>query len=119
MHKYEKEIIKLEIAKGTPCDLSHKGMDSKEFHRAIDVIQQDIGYYNQRQYSVTIFVCQDCVNRLYSPNFILLYCLKCNHSQWIVKPYAKMNYGQKHICWMSCCPDCAEHGEKATIFWTD
>lgn len=119
MDNYDNEILKLEILSETPCDLNHNGISDKESCRAIDTIKQDIGYPGQPMYNINIFVCQGCVNRLHSQSFILLYCLKCTHNKWIVKPYAKMDYGSKHICWMSCCPECAENGEKAEVFFTD
>ncbi len=116
MKKYDKKILELEIAKGTPCDLKH---GDKEFHHAVEFLTQEIGYKGKKMYSVTIAVCDDCANSLASPEWILLYCLKCTSNQWLYKPLGRLDYYKKHICWMSCCPECCDAGEKANIFFTD
>ena len=118
MDEYDKTILKAELSKGIPCELKHERTGDSSF-LAVDYIIQDIGYFGQPKYSVTIPICQECVDALANSNMILLYCLRCTHNQWIIKPMGKLNYGGKSICWMSCCPDCAKGGEKASVFFTD
>jgi len=117
MDKYEKSIIQLELGTETPCDLKH---NDRVFHRAVNAIEQPIGHKGNPAYSMTIFICEDCQNTLlYSSEWILLFCLKCTKNQWIYKPLAKMEYGNKHICWSSCCPYCHEKNERVNIFFTE
>ena len=116
MDKYDKKVLKLELAKGTPCDLKH---GDKEFHHAVEFLTQKIGYKGLEKYSVNVGICQDCIDSLASPEWILLFCLRCSSNQWVYKPMGRLDYYKKHICWMSCCPECKEVEEKADIFFTD
>jgi hypothetical protein len=114
MHKYEKKILEAELSKGTPCELKHG-----ESSLAVNYITCDIGYTGQRKYSFVIPICKDCEASLASPEWILMYCLKCSDNQWLYKPMGRLDYYDKHILWTSCCPQCIEPGEQVRIFFND
>ena len=91
----------------------------ERYTQAIDYINQKIGYTGQVMYEVTIPICEECVQRLQATEYVLLYCLKCADNKWVYKPYAKLDYYNKHICWMSCCPECKEPDEEVKVFFTE
>lgn len=114
MDNYEKKILELELSLDTPCELKHR-----EFSRAVNYISQQIGYDGHPQYTINIPICEDCLNGLKSPEWILIYCLKCTENQWVYKPLGRLEYYGKHILWTSCCPSCKEPDEKVSIFFTE
>ena len=114
MHDYNKKILEVELETDTPCELKHR-----EYSRAVDYITQDIGQHGQLMYSVNIPICQECIDSIIQPEWVLLYCLKCTSNQWINEITSKLHYCGKSICWMSCCPKCREDDEPVNVFFTD
>jgi len=72
-----------------------------------------VDYIRQKfeEFDVAIPVCQTCVDRLHSDDWILLYCVNCCCSLWIYKPDSSRGHlytDGEHIKWMDSCPHC--HG---------
>jgi ssDNA-binding Zn-finger/Zn-ribbon topoisomerase 1 len=73
---------------------------------------------------LTIPICQECASELAQEKseWVLLYCLNCCESQWVVKEIAKLSYlnkktGNDHrILWLDGCPKC---GDFKAIFFFD
>ena len=73
----------------------------------------DVPMFNKEK-SITdmlrIPVCEDCIRGLYDENEVLLYCIQCNHSQWVWKPTSKINYNT-NVVWLDSCPKCLKEDE--------
>ena len=103
-------MAKVELM-GETCHLKHSKDDPAENHPAVDYLCQRLG--DQRTGEVTseirIPVCAECVEALHNEDWILAYCTYCNKSQWIYRPYAKVEHPKGNgIYWMDVCPHCAE-----------
>lgn len=97
------------------CGLKHSKEDSAKEHPAIDYLCQNIGNKVTGEYveQLQIPVCEECVNALSDENWILVYCLECNNSQWIYRPKAKKNYPEGNLVyWLNECPHCIEVKDK-------
>ena len=70
-----------------------------------------VNYVCQRfeSFTGTIPVCEECLKKLQSDDWVLLFCVNCSMNLWIYKPDSKKSYhylcGQ-HIKWMPTCPYC-------------
>jgi hypothetical protein len=96
---------------GETCGLKHSKYDPAENHEAVDYLVQNLG--DQKTGEVTqqirIPVCQECIEALSDPNWILVYCTYCHKSQWICRRLAKNEYPDGNlIYWADVCPFCAE-----------
>lgn len=103
-------LAKLEL-EGEKCHLKHSKVDPAEKHPAINYLCQNIGNPETGDVfdQIRIPVCAECEEALYNKNWILIYCIHCQHSQWIYRPYAKMDYPDGNlIYWLDVCPYCAE-----------
>ena len=95
----------LEISEETCC-LDHKD----------DIKRQAVEYLCQRfkdKYEqidmLKIPICAECAQALCGEEWVLLYCIHCNRSQWVYRPMAKLHYGKDvHVVWMDICPWCSE-----------
>jgi hypothetical protein len=56
---------------------------------------------------LAIPICAECEAALFNDEWVLLYCVRCNASQWIYKPLAKRKYEKgQHVMFMTMCPKC-------------
>lgn len=91
------------------CHLKHSDEDPAEDHPAIDYLCQGFGFGEIETESIRIPICAECVEALLGDEWILLYCLHCNSSQWVKRSLAKYQYPfWLHIKWMDVCPICYE-----------
>lgn len=87
---------------GQTCALKHGKKSLPKDHPAIDYLSQ-----NMVDGAIVIPVCQECVNALHGNDWVLLYCVNCNQSQWVCKRYAKRRYkDNEHVIFMTACPHC-------------
>ena len=96
---------------GETCGLKHSKEDPSEDHPAVEYLCQHLGNpgTGEAQEQLRIPVCKDCLEALYDPNWILMYCVYCHRSQWLYRPYAKLNYPDGNVIyWMDVCPFCTE-----------
>ena len=104
-------VARLEL-EGTTCGLKHSKMDPSENHPAVNYLCQGIGDpdTNIAEQILRIPICEECVEALYDEDWILVYCINCNKSQWICRHLAKKEYpeGKNIIYWLDVCPYCAE-----------
>lgn len=102
------------------CHLKHSEEDPSENHPAVDYLCQDFGQEASTDvghainetlvaYTLRVPICQECMEALLGDEWILLYCVHCNNSQWVSRKYAKYHYPfWLHIKWMDACPVCHE-----------
>jgi len=96
---------------GETCHLKHSKEDPSENHPVIDYLCQNLGdqYSGESIHQLRIPICKECLEALNDPLWILVYCTNCNNSQWIYRPYAKLNYPDGNgVYWLDVCPFCAE-----------
>ena len=95
--------LKLE---GETCCLDHKDRIKR---KAVDYLCQNFKDKNDRINAIKIPICIECAEALCGSEWILLYCIYCNRSQWIYRPKAKLKYGMDvHVIWLDICPWCSE-----------
>jgi len=90
------------------CELSH-GIDTEK-KKAVDYLVVPMGYKESNGIEtvtdfLTIPICQECKEAIESNEWILLYCLNCNESQWIIKELARHQYSN-NVNFMKYCPKC-------------
>ncbi len=84
------------------CHLNH-GPDTQDYKiQAVDYLVIPLGKKNdigivESSSELTIPVCQECLDGINDPNWILIFCLNCIASQWIYKSKAKLNYRQRDL----------------------
>jgi len=91
------------------CNLKHSDDDSGEGHHAIDYLCQPLGHIESGAVydMIRIPICAECVDTLYSNEWILFYCLECTSSQWLYRAWAKRKYADEtRVIWLSKCPIC-------------
>jgi len=105
---------------GEHCHLKHSKEDPAENHPAVDYLCQNFGMETSTDnghatndsivdFSVRIPICQECVDALLGDEWVLLYCVNCGSSQWVLKKYSKLNWPfWLHVKWMDVCPICYE-----------
>jgi hypothetical protein len=101
---------------GEHCHLKHSTEDPAENHPAVDYLCQGFGDKIETNDGsiievpdsiIRIPICAECVEALLGDEWILLYCVNCNSSQWICRKYAKYPYPPwLHVKWMDECPIC-------------
>jgi len=101
---------------GEKCCLKHGTDDPAENHPAVDFICQNIGREEVTDDGISVDVieatlripvCKECIEALYGDDWVLLYCVGCNSSQWVCKRLSKRIYPPGlHIKWMDVCPNC-------------
>ena len=102
--------------KGEKCHLKHSPHDLAENHQAVDFICQDIGreimtddgiMVEVLEATLRIPICKECAEALYGDDWVLLYCVGCNNSQWVCKRLSSRVYADGlHIKWVDMCPNC-------------
>jgi len=95
------------------CNLNH-GIDRKNNPKATDYLCQKLGnrVLGIADIEIRIPICDECMAALYSNDWLLFYCVKCNSSQWLYKPFAKNKYNDGiHIIWLDVCPKCVTFDE--------
>ena len=95
----ERLMMEAELSEAN-CALNHK-----------DAIPSAVDYIIQKflDYTLTIPVCKECVQKLQSDDWVLLYCTTCCESCWIYKPNSKKPWlyeEGEHVRWMDQCPVC-------------
>lgn len=96
---------------GQTCGLKHSTSDPAENHPAVNYLCQHLGdkEHNAATSQMRIPICEECVDALNNPDWILAYCTYCNKSQWIFRPRAKNQHPPGNgIYWCDVCPFCAE-----------
>ena len=113
MTKIDPALIEAKLSlKGKTCQLKHSIKDPATNHPAVEYICQPMGYKESEVVDVSVYrfeirICEECVEALYSDDWILLYCISCRSSQWIFKRLARLTYLEgMHIKWMDECPEC-------------
>lgn len=102
MVESEKMVLYLELLEGkVECGLT------KCNQKAVDYVIQPVGKDNNVEIELVIPVCLGCSKYIGHYEWVLLYCVKCNESQWVYKPWAKLTYTES-VVWMNECPRC--HG---------
>lgn len=100
---------------GATCALKHSKFDPSGNHPAVNYLCQGVGDTETKvtEYAVRIPICEECMEALYNEDWILVYCINCNKSQWIYRPLAKRGHqGGNIIYWLDVCPHCAEIANK-------
>jgi len=102
-------IAKLELL-NEPCHLKHapEYMNIK-IPLAVDYLCQYLGFnksHNTTE-SIRIPICKECLKGLYDKNWVLVYCITCNSSQWIWKPNTFIEFNTD-VIWLDKCPKCKE-----------
>ncbi len=93
------------------CGLKHSKYDPATDHPATEYLCQDLGRVDikESQQTIRIPICDECVEALYDPDWILAYCTYCHKSQWIYRPYSKLKHPPGNgIYWCDVCPFCSE-----------
>jgi len=93
---------------GEICNLNHGEGDSQS-HPAVDYLCQPLGDMESGAVydMIRIPICAECIESLYSDEWILFYCIECMSSQWLYKPWAKKEYpADTHVIWLKVCPMC-------------
>lgn len=108
------KMVSIAELDGVSCMLHHgpEHLDDKE-HPAVDYLCQGFGdMVNGIVHSmIRIPVCEECANALYDVNWLLMYCVNCNESQWIDKRFSKKEYAKDdHVMFLKWCPNCYEEG---------
>lgn len=94
------------------CHLKHSVMDPAENHPAVDYLCQHIGHAESEDssvvdYTLQIPICQECAEALQGDEWVLLFCLNCCKSQWVLRVLAKIMYPkEQHVVFMEDCPCC-------------
>lgn len=97
------------------CNLKHGEGDPLEDHPAVDYLCQPFGDMESGAVYdlIRIPICAECVASLYSNEWVLFYCVECNSSQWLYKPWAKREYpSETHVIWLPKCPMCVIEEDK-------
>ena len=64
-------------------------------------------------HQLRIPICEECAEALYDPDWILMYCINCNKSQWLYRTKAKLQHPEGNgIYYFDVCPFCAEVEDK-------
>jgi len=93
------------------CELKHSKEDPAKNHPAVDYLCQYLGDQKTGESNtlLQIPICSECVDAMSDTDWILVYCVNCNESQWIYRPLAKMNYPEGNLVyWLDDCPHCIE-----------
>jgi hypothetical protein len=102
-------MAKLEL-EGEHCRLKHSKADPAENHPAVDYLCQKLGDQEtgEVKQEIRIPVCKECAEALYDEDWILCYCTYCHESQWIYRPYSKVEHPEGNgIYFLDICPHCA------------
>jgi hypothetical protein len=81
--------------------------------QAVNYVCQYFGNIEGKQVTeqLRIPTCQECIDGLKDSNWVIIYCVGCNSSQWIYKPTSKLDFPQKmDILWVDLCPKCKKGG---------
>lgn len=114
------ESIDISIAKmellNEECGLSHgpKHLVPKK-PLAVDYLCQMFGFSEEKTITdeLRIPICAECIEGLYSGDWVLLYCITCNNSQWVYKPESKLDFNPGvSVVWMDECPKCPKEDTK-------
>ena len=81
--------------------------DPASNHPAVNFLCQTVEDVDGNQIELRIPICQECENALQGDDWVLMYCIDCNHSQWVCKRLAKHDYPEK-VMWVTFCPYCVE-----------
>lgn len=105
-------VARVELIDET-CGLKHSVEDPAENHPAVDYLCQNFKHKEdpdlEKLDQLRIPICQECVDALNDPNWILAYCINCHKSQWIYRPYAKHKHPEGNGIYLcDVCPFCAE-----------
>ena len=102
-------IDNLEISE-LNCCLDHKDNIKRQ---AVEHLCQRFKDKHGQIDMLKIPICAECAQALCGDEWVLLYCIYCNRSQWIYRPMAKLQYGKDvHVVWMDICPWCSEVTDK-------
>ena len=94
------------------CELNHGPNTKSSDFPATNALVVPIGYRESTNIDVakrnyTIPICNECALGLEGNEWVLLYCLECNKSQWIAREKAKNKYHpDDHIIWKIGCHNC-------------
>lgn len=94
------------------CHLKHSRMDPAENHPAVEFLCQHIGHLESEDssvidYTIQIPICEECAEALQGDEWVLLFCLNCSKSQWVLRALAKKVYHKdQHVVFMEECPCC-------------
>lgn len=94
------------------CGLRHTSDDPAKNHPAVDYLCQRMGYKLSEGESVAdaeirIPICKDCIDALYSGEWILFYCLYCGESSWALRGRTKHDFPKDvSIVGFRSCPNC-------------
>lgn len=97
------------------CQLNHSPF-KQENYPAVDFLVVMLGKHESEivataDCELRIPICKECVDSLSSPEWILMICINCISSQWIIRELAKYKYPkEQHIVWLDKCCKC--NGER-------
>lgn len=77
-----------------------------EIPKAVDYLCQYFGWEKDITEQFRIPICSECIEGLYDRDWILIYCIICHNSQWIYKPYSRLDY-HNDVIWLDNCPKCS------------
>ena len=109
MIEADKAGLFIELQSGeTKCHLN------KCDNTADNYIVQKIGD-KDNSYEIVVPICTECAQSIQSGEWVLLYCIRCNESQWVNKELSNRDYDKKSspwmtndgIVWMNECPKCS------------
>ena len=108
-------LAKLSL-EGESCALNHgPGVKLNGESKAVNLICQNFGEPSSGTVmdQVRIPICENCEKGLTNGKWVLLYCITCNSSQWILKEKAKLKYNDDvGIIWLDECPICVKKQEE-------
>ena len=112
------EMISRVELDGETCGLKHSKEDPSENHPATNYLCQHVNdNISGEVFQLRIPICDECVEALNDPNWILAYCINCNSSQWIFRPRAKNIHPEGNgIYWCDVCPFCAEIADEYILY---
>ena len=109
-------VTRIEL-EGQTCNLKHSKNDPAENHPAVNYLCQGLGFNktNESLQEIRIPICQECLEAMHDPDWILVFCTYCHASQWIFRPKAKFTYPEGNgIYFLGTCPLCAKNTDE---FW--
>ena len=92
------------------CCLKHGPEEMKiRAPKAVDFLCQCLGLKEENKTTelLRIPICSECVEGLFNSEWLLVYCVNCNSSQWIFKPESSIKTTEDMI-WLDECPECKE-----------
>ena len=100
------------------CALNHGPNTDNKKYPVVDWLTFPMGNVKTGEIlnKLSIPICNECAESLANNTWLLVYCIKCCESQWILRSLAKHKYPEdKHIVLTDGCPKCSLKTEKVFV----